>query len=1147
MRAFDWSTTPLGPPEIWPQPLRMAVRLMLAAKQPVFVAWGPELTSLYNDGYLPIVGTKHPGIGKPFAELWAEIWDEFRPLVAATMAGEAQHFIDRPIALAGRSGLPVGYFTFSYTALYDDTGEVAGFYCAATETTRQVLGERRRSFRLALEERLRGLSDPLAITAAAAESLGRELAVAQVGYSEVDASGEFIGITRDWSDGRIPSVPGRHRLDDFGPPLIAALRAGDGVMVEDVREDPRLRGTPAVAAFEALSIRAVLALPLIRNGRLVGSLFLHHSEPRAWTATDFALATEVADRTWDAVERARAEAAERRRAGQLQALAMASVAIMEAQTLEAKLNAVTRAAREIVGAHQSVTSLTRGSDWSQAVACILLSEKYKNWRGYDAVPDGSGIYAWLCEQNRPVRMTQAELEAHPGWRGFGRHAQDHPPMRGWLAAPLVGRDGRNVGLIQLSDKEDGSEFDESDEAVIVQLAQLASAAVKQAQVEERLKQSAERVELALEAGAILGAWVWDVSANRITADERFARTFGLDPDRCRTGLTLEEAVASIHEDDRARVKTAVQEALARGGAYRCEYRVRQLDGEVRWVEASGRVELDRDGRPLRFPGVLVDVDERHKAEEALAAREAQLRTILESAPVGIVLADLPSGRIVEGNGYIQAMLKHPVLPSPDIDSYDEWISYHADGRRVSGHEYPLARMVLHGEEAPEIEVHYQRGDGTRAWTRIMGRTVRDDAGQLVGGVVALVDVDAERRAQENLARLNADLERQVRERTAQLVQLQKMEAIGHLTGGVAHDFNNVLQGIGSCLFVLDRHVPEGTPRTLFQAAQQAIERGARLTQSMLAFARRQTLKPQATDLRLLLDGLRPLLERTLGGQIQVGIEAESGMAKALVDPAQLESALLNLAINARDAMPSGGRLSVRAGAATVAGQGEAERPPDLKPGDYVTVSVEDTGFGMDEATQARAFEPFFTTKDVGKGSGLGLSMVHGMAAQSGGGVSLASTPGRGTTITLYLPRAVSVEEGTIVSCAAAPRGTGKTLLLVDDDPIVRIGTAALIEGLGYRVVEASDGETALEILRQGGAVHALVTDFAMPGMNGEAVVREARRLIPNLPILVVTGYADVPGFPTPVELLHKPFSLNELAARLAAILHSSGSSAGEKA
>jgi len=308
MRSHDWSGSPLGSPERWPQSLRSVVGLALASKFPMFVAWGPQLGFLYNDGYAPILGAKHPGaLGRPFQEIWPEIWNDIRPLVARALAGEATFHEDLPLTMLRNGYEEQTWFTFSYSPVWDESGAIAGMFCACTETTAKVLAERRQRFILDLGDRLRDLRDPVIITATAAEMLGRHLGVAQVGYAEVDVGGEHITIAQDWSDGRVPSVVGRHRLAHFGEGLVAALRAGKAITVADVREDERTRSPAVIAAFEGVHVRAVLAVPLIKEGRLVATLFLHHPEPRTWTAADITLAGEVGERTWAAVERARAE------------------------------------------------------------------------------------------------------------------------------------------------------------------------------------------------------------------------------------------------------------------------------------------------------------------------------------------------------------------------------------------------------------------------------------------------------------------------------------------------------------------------------------------------------------------------------------------------------------------------------------------------------------------------------------------------------------------------------------------------------------------------------------------------------------------------------------------------------------------------
>jgi signal transduction histidine kinase/ActR/RegA family two-component response regulator len=407
----------------------------------------------------------------------------------------------------------------------------------------------------------------------------------------------------------------------------------------------------------------------------------------------------------------------------------------------------------------------------------------------------------------------------------------------------------------------------------------------------------------------------------------------------------------------------------------------------------------------------------------------------------------------------------------------------------------------------------------------------------------LLNAELEQRVQERtaeIAQANAELERRVEERTqereaalAQVHEMQKMESLGQLTGGVAHDFNNLLMVILGNLELLRRRVPED-PRVvrLIDGAMQGAERGATLTKRMLAFARRQELKPETLDVAQLFGSLEEMLRRALGPSIDISTVFHDELPAIRVDPNQLELALLNLALNARDAMPLGGRLAVvaRRMSASVGPQG-------LKPGEYVCISVRDSGTGMDELTVRRAKEPFFTTKGAGKGTGLGLSMVDGLAAQSGGAMRIVSRLGEGTTVELWLP--VSEQTGTAVEVAVrAPPDTGSVwrVLVVDDDPLISMATTDMLEDLGHSVVAASSGSAALEALRGQAEVDLVITDHAMPGMTGTELARQIRSHWPDLPVILATGYADLPNEDDPTwPRLSKPYQQDELATAIARV------------
>jgi CheY-like chemotaxis protein len=365
-----------------------------------------------------------------------------------------------------------------------------------------------------------------------------------------------------------------------------------------------------------------------------------------------------------------------------------------------------------------------------------------------------------------------------------------------------------------------------------------------------------------------------------------------------------------------------------------------------------------------------------------------------------------------------------------------------------------------------------------------------------------------------------------------------MEAMGQLTGGVAHDFNNLLTPIiGSLDMLVRRGLGSERERRLIDGALQSAERAKTLVQRLLAFARRQPLQPQPVDLRRLVTGMADLISSTSGPNIDVHVDLPEGLPPATADANQVEMALLNLAVNARDAMPDGGLLTISAARATVSG----EERTSLRRGHYVRLSVTDTGTGMDEATLARAIEPFFSTKGIGKGTGLGLSMVHGLARQLNGDLTIRSGPGEGTSVELWLPISAALADGDErrPDLPAATKGLG-TALLVDDEELVRLTTADMLIDLGYEVAEAASAEEALRLLDEGLQPSLLVTDHLMPGMNGAELARLVGSRRPGLPVLIVSGYAEADGVAPGLARLTKPFRNSELASSLAALTATDG-------
>ncbi|NJC06458.1 PAS domain S-box-containing protein [Sphingomonas kaistensis] len=585
----------------------------------------------------------------------------------------------------------------------------------------------------------------------------------------------------------------------------------------------------------------------------------------------------------------------------------------------------------------------------------------------------------------------------------------------------------------------------------------------------------------------------------------------------------------FHPEDQALAWQTWKESLETGKPYEIEYRLRHHTGAYRWVLGRALPIRNEAGDIVRWMGTCTDIDDRIEADRALRAGEARLRAILEAVPVGLIFSD-SNGRLTGSNHQVTELIDQELVESASVSSYrDDYVAFHANGRQVESEEYPLAR-ALAGEERPELECQVRRGDGSLRWLRYVAAPIRDEAdGPITGGVVASIDIDHEKRLTEGLER---EVEKVVAEREAAqdaLRQSQKLEAMGQLTGGVAHDFNNLLTPIIGSLDLLQRkQVLDDRTGRLVEGALASAEKARVLVQRLLAFARRQPLKPQAIDLKLVVSEMSELVDSTSGPRIRVVTQLPPELPAALADGNQLEMALLNLSVNARDAMPEGGTLSI---GAREEPEGSGRRL-GLPQRPHVVLSVSDTGLGMDEDTRRRAIEPFFSTKGVGKGTGLGLSMVHGLAAQLGGALDIRSAPGMGTTIELWLPLAEGEATHGIQAVGEPDAHGAGTVLLVDDEELVRASTAGMLADLGYRVIEADSGEAALALVADGLVPNLLVTDQLMPGLSGTDLAVRLRERVANLPVLVVSGYADLESLSPAFPHLSKPFRQSELAAAL---------------
>jgi two-component system, cell cycle sensor histidine kinase and response regulator CckA len=639
--------------------------------------------------------------------------------------------------------------------------------------------------------------------------------------------------------------------------------------------------------------------------------------------------------------------------------------------------------------------------------------------------------------------------------------------------------------------------------------------------EEELRESEERLELALR-GADLGSWDWNLKTGVAVWNERASQMLGYLPGEVQTNLRTWKTL--VHPEDWPRVSEVLNTHLeGRVPFIELEYRLRCKSGEWKWIFSRGKiVAYDTNGTPLRITGTSLDITERKQMEQALQESEERYRAIFNNAAIGINLTDRDShflqvnSRSASMLGYTQEELK--ALTAFDIT--------HPEDLELSIANF--SALVDGKVDSYSVQKRYLRKDGETVWAEAYVSAIHNQRGEFMANLGVIVDITDRKRAEQETERMRA-----------QLLQAQKMEAIGTLTGGIAHEFNNLLTIVSGYAELLLAERKEGDPEhSDLQRIVHASHRGAALVRSLLAFSRKSEMNFAPVNLNREVEEVKKLLDRTLPKTIEIELNLSHGLKTVEADSSQIRQLLMNLALNARDAMPEGGKLSI--GTINL-GEAHLSAPLGAKPGDYVQLTVSDTGIGMDGETLDRIYEPFYSTQGRADKTGLGLAVVHGIVEQHGGYVRCDSKPERGTTFQIYLP-AAKPRKADAVSAKAQPVGGTETVLIVDDEEYVRDLASRFLERVGYRVITAEDARTALGLYdKERSDISLVILDLIMPKIGGKQCLEELLKIDPSLKVLIASGYSDTYNKEELVRagasgFVGKPFHMTELLRALRDVL-----------
>ena len=1108
--SFDWSSS-LGPPADWPQSLKTAVGILIHSPVPIVLLWGADGIMLYNDAYSVFAGGRHPRLlGSKVREGWPEVADFNDHVMKVGLAGKTLSYKDQQLTLH-RSGRPEPvWMNLDYSPVIDESGNPGGVVAIVVETTERVEAELRRELLVRLTDRLRDLDDPAEVQFEAARILGETLGVSRAGYGTIDPDAETLTVERDWNAPGVGTLAGTLRLRDFGS-FIDSLKRGEFIAIPDVEKDPRTRD--AAGPLERHCARSFINEPIIEQGRLVAVIYVNHAEVRDWTPDELLLVREVAARTRGVSERLRA--AQTVRANEARLRFLDQLGKETARSLDA--DTVLATTTRMVGEHLDVSicayadmdadenGFTIRGDWCAPGSPSIV--------GHYRLADFGKLTVDRLTVGLPLIVNDAQAELAPAdaaaFQALGICAT--------ICMPLV-KEGRLTALMAIHDSKT-RRWTPQELAMITEVTERSWAHIERVRAEAVLRASEAQFRTLAQA---MPNHVWTAPPDGALDwfnDQVYAYSGHRPGDLDGSSWAL-----IVHPDDIQAAASRWAESLASGDDYQTEFRLRRYDGVWRWHLARAVALRDAEGRIARWVGTNTDVDDRKNAEvlleQRLDQRTAERDRIWQVSEDMLAVADMRGVWQSVNPAWTRVL---GWTETELVGRTSEWLEHPDD---VAATRSEILRLAA-GKSTLSFVNRLRARDGSY-------RTLSWSAVPLEGVLYCVARDITEQRAQEAAL---AQTEEQLR-------QAQKMEAVGQLTGGIAHDFNNLLQCITGALDRVQHRLTNGRVGDVdrfLKAAVEAANRAAALTHRLLAFSRRQTLDPRPTDINRLISGMEDLIRRTMGPTIAVEVVGAGGLWPAKIDAPQLESALLNLCINARDAMPEGGNLTVETANKWLDDRAARER--ELPPGQYISVSVTDTGTGMTPEVVARAFDPFFTTKPLGQGTGLGLSMIYGFVRQSGGQVRVYSEIGKGTTMCLYFPRFMgSADEMVSAHEEAVERGFGESVLVVDDDATVRMLVAEVLTEQRYHVLEAADGPSALRIVESGARIDLMITDVGLPGgMNGRQVADAARQLRKDLRVLFITGYAENAAIGNGhldhgMSILTKPFAMSTLGHKVREML-----------